>query len=456
MAEKGAYFGTDGIRGRVGEPPITPDLVLRLGWAAGRVLAGDGGHKVVIGKDTRLSGYMFESALEAGFAAAGVHSFMLGPLPTPGIAYLTRTLRAAAGVVISASHNPYYDNGIKFFGNDGYKLDDETEQAIESLLQDGVTELVDGARLGRATRIDDAVGRYIEFCKGSVDRRTDLRSLRLVVDCAHGATYQAAPAVLRELGAEVIPIGDEPDGLNINVERGSQHPGYLCQRVVAEGADVGLAFDGDGDRVVMADHTGRLIDGDGLLYVIAMARAARGQLSGPIVGTQMTNLGLELALQRQLDLGMERAKVGDRYVLQQLVQSDGQLGGESSGHIICLDRTTTGDGIVSALQVLEAMVASQADLADLASGMEYFPQRVINVPVAPGVDATALLAVRHAVAEVEAELGDQGRVLLRPSGTEPVLRVMVEGAESGQVERLAEQLADTVARAAQERAAGSV
>ena len=451
MAGERAYFGTDGIRGRVGEPPITPDFVLRLGWAAGRVLASGGGRKVVIGKDTRLSGYMFESALEAGFAAAGVHSLMLGPMPTPGIAYLTRTLHAGAGVVISASHNPHQDNGIKFFGTDGYKLDDATELAIERRLADGAPELVGCSELGRATRVGDAVGRYIEFCKGAVDRRTDLRGLRLVVDCAHGATYQAAPAVLRELGAEVTAIGNEPDGLNINVDQGSQHPERMCERVVAEGADAGIAFDGDGDRVVMADHRGRLIDGDGLLYVIAAARRSRGHAQGPVVGTQMTNLGLELAL-RELDLGLERAKVGDRYVLERLLQVEGTLGGESSGHIICLDRTTTGDGIISALQVLEAMAASQRPLADLVSGMQYVPQRLVNVPVARGVDVLALAEVRDAVAEVEAELGGHGRVLLRPSGTEPVVRIMVEGVEADRVARLTGQLADRVAEAA-ERAA---
>ena len=447
MGAQRRYFGTDGVRGRVGEAPITPDFVLRLGWAAGRVLASEGGRKVVIGKDTRLSGYMFESALEAGFAAAGVHSLMLGPMPTPGIAYLTRTLHAGAGVVISASHNPHADNGIKFFGADGYKLDDTTEAAIEALL-DRTPELVGSDELGRATRVGDAVGRYIEFCKGAVGRQTDLRGLRMVVDCAHGATYQVAPAVFRELGAEVIVIGNEPDGLNINVERGSQHPEALCERVLAEQADVGVAFDGDGDRVVMADSHGRLIDGDGLLYVIATARVARGQAHGPVVGTQMTNLGLEVALQ-ELGLGLERARVGDRYVLERLLQVDGRLGGESSGHIICLDRTTTGDGIISALQVLEAMVLSGRPLAELVAGMQYFPQELVNVPLPKGVEVLENDEIRGAVAAAEAELGTRGRVLLRPSGTEPLLRVMVEGEDAGQVQRLAQALATEVERQAE-------
>ncbi|ABM62532.1 phosphoglucosamine mutase [Halorhodospira halophila] len=447
MAEERSYFGTDGIRGRVGEAPITPDFVLRLGWAAGRVLAGEGQRKVVIGKDTRLSGYMFESALEAGFAAAGVHSLMLGPMPTPAIAYLTRTLHARAGVVISASHNPHHDNGIKFFGPDGYKLDDATEEAIERLLQDGPPQMVRCEELGRATRINDAVGRYIEFCKGSVQRQIDLRGLRVVVDCAHGATYQAAPAVLAELGADVVVIGNEPDGLNINVDHGSQHPERLCQRVVEASADVGVAFDGDGDRVIMVDRYGRVIDGDGLLYIIATARVARGQVRGAVVGTQMTNLGLEVALQ-ELGLVLERTRVGDRYVLERLLQVGGTLGGESSGHIICLDRTTTGDGLISALQVLEAMVTTGRPLDELVAGMHYYPQRLVNVPVSRGPDVIRLPAVTEAVEEAEHQLGDHGRVLLRPSGTEPLLRVMVEGADEGQVNRLADWLAVTVETAA--------
>ncbi len=448
VTEQRVYFGTDGIRGRVGEAPITPDFVLRLGWAAGRVLVGEGERKVVIGKDTRLSGYMFESALEAGFAAAGVHCLMLGPMPTPAIAYLTRTLHARAGVVISASHNPHYDNGIKFFGPDGYKLDDATEQAIERLLDDPSPQMVPCHELGRATRINDAVGRYIEFCKGSVGRGVDLRGLRVVVDCAHGATYQAAPAVLRELGADVVVIGHEPDGLNINVDHGSQHPQRLCERVVEASADVGGAFDGDGDRVVMVDRFGRVIDGDGLLYVIATARVARGQACGPVVGTQMTNLGLEVALQ-ELGLGLERTRVGDRYVLERLLQVGGHLGGESSGHIICLDRTTTGDGLISALQVLEAMSVTGRPLDELVAGMHYYPQRLINVPVARGVDALSVPAVGEAVAEAERQLGDRGRGLLRPSGTEPLVRVMVEGADGAQVDDLVEWLARAVEVAAQ-------
>ncbi|BAU57758.1 phosphoglucosamine mutase [Halorhodospira halochloris] len=441
------YFGTDGIRGRVGEHPVTPDFVLRLGWAAGRVLAGEGGRKVVIGKDTRLSGYMFESALEAGFAAAGVHTLMLGPMPTPAIAYLTRTMQAAAGVVISASHNPHYDNGIKFFGHNGYKLDDAAETAIEGLL-DSQPDLVSCDSLGRATRVGDAPGRYIEFCKSSIDRQVHLRGLRIVVDCAQGATYQVAPAVLRELGADVIVMGNTPDGLNINVECGSQAPGALQERVVSEGADAGLAFDGDGDRVVMVDSRGRLIDGDGLLYIIAAARRAKGQLNGSIVGTQMTNLGLEIAL-RSMGIGLERTKVGDRYVLERLLQVNGTLGGESSGHIICLDRTTTGDGLVSALQVLEAMVSSERPLSELLDNIEFYPQRLVNVPLLKGVNVLDSPQLREAVNEVESELGERGRVLLRASGTEPLLRVMVEGRDAEQVSSLAEQLAQAAATAAE-------
>lgn len=448
------YFGTDGIRGRVGEHPVTPDFVLRLGWAAGRVLAGEGGSKVVIGKDTRLSGYMFESALEAGFAAAGVHTLMLGPMPTPAIAYLTRTMQAAAGVVISASHNPHQDNGIKFFGCDGYKLDDHTEIAIEGFL-DSQPQLVSCDSLGRATRVGDAAGRYVEFCKSSIGRQMHLRGLRLVVDCAQGATYQVAPAALRELGAEVVIMGNTPDGLNINVACGSQYPGALQQRVVDEGADAGLAFDGDGDRVVMVDSRGRLIDGDGVLYIIAAARRERGQLQGSIVGTQMTNLGLEVALQA-MGIGLERTKVGDRYVIERLLQLKGTLGGESSGHIICLDRTTTGDGLISALQVLEAMVNSGRSLSELVNDMELYPQRLVNVPLIKGVDVLDSPLLKDAVSEVEHELGDFGRVLLRPSGTEPLLRVMVEGRDPVQVSSLAEQLAEAAATAAERAAAYGV
>lgn len=448
------YFGTDGIRGRVGEHPVTPDFILRLGWAAGRVLAGEGGRKVVIGKDTRLSGYMFESALEAGFAAAGVHTLMLGPMPTPAIAYLTRTMQAAAGVVISASHNPHYDNGIKFFGHDGYKLDDAAESAIEEVL-DRQPELVGCASLGRATRIGDAAGRYIEFCKSSIDRQVHLRGLRLVVDCAQGATYQVAPEVLRELGADVVAIGNTPDGLNINVACGSQDPRALQEKVVAEGADAGLAFDGDGDRVVMVDSAGRLIDGDGLLYIIAAARRERGHLQGSIVGTQMTNLGLEIALQA-LGISLERTKVGDRYVLERLLQLRGTLGGESSGHIICLDRTTTGDGLVSALQVLETMVLRGRSLAELVNNVELYPQRLVNVPLAKGVEVLDSPQLKEAVSDAEDQLGKRGRVLLRPSGTEPLLRVMVEGRDLGQVASLAEQLAEVAAAAARQAAVNGV
>ena len=409
---------------------------------------------MVIGKDTRLSGYMFESALEAGFAAAGVHSLMLGPMPTPGIAYLTRTLHAAAGVVISASHNPHQDNGIKFFGADGYKLDDDTELAIEALLDEPLATVPCDA-LGRASRVDDAAGRYIEFCKGAVSRGIGLGGLHLVVDCAHGATYHVAPAVFRELGATVSVMGHEPDGFNINVDCGSQHPGALRQRVLAEGADAGVAFDGDGDRVLMVDSGGGVVDGDGLLYIVAAARAAQHQLQSQVLGNQMTNTGPEHAL-AGLGLRLERAKVGDRYVLERLLERGGTLGGESSGHLICLDRTTTGDGIVSALQVLEAMAHGGRSLAELASGMEYYPQRLVNVPLKPGVDVLSAPALQAAVADAEAQLGDAGRVLLRPSGTEPLLRVMVEGRDAAQVGELADGLAEAASAAAEGATPGGV
>ncbi len=435
-------FGTDGIRGRVGEYPITADCILKLGWAAGRVLTAQGGRKVLIGKDTRLSGYMFESALEAGLSAAGVDILLLGPMPTPAIAYLTRTLHACAGIVISASHNPHYDNGIKFFSGKGEKLSDEIELAIEAeLAKDLVT--VDSGHLGRVARLNDAPGRYIEFCKRSIDLNVELRGLKVVVDCANGATYQVAPAVFAELSAEVVRTAVDPDGVNINVECGSMHPEGLQRKVRECGADVGIALDGDGDRVLMVDEKGEILDGDEIVYIIAGARRRRGMLRGPVVGTVMSNLGLEQAI---VAMGEQflRANVGDRYVLERLRESGGLLGGESSGHIICLDRTTTGDGIVSALQVLEAMVESGRSLHELKQGMSKLPQHMINVPIARGSDVHAAPAVSAAVAEVEAELGSRGRVLLRPSGTEPVVRVMVEGADADLVVRLAQQLADVV------------
>ena len=438
------YFGTDGIRGRVGEGPINPEFVLKLGWAAGRVLGKTPGSKVLIGKDTRISGYLFESALEAGLVAAGMNTRLLGPMPTPGIAYLTRTLHACAGVVISASHNPHEDNGIKFFSGDGFKLPDEVEAEIEAEIDRPLTTVA-SAELGKAKRIEDAPGRYIEFCKSTIPPLMQLRDLNIVVDCAHGATYHVTPRVLDELGARVVPIGVSPDGLNINRGVGSTHLHAVQAAVREHGADLGIALDGDGDRVIMVDDSGAEVDGDELLYVIARSRHRGGMLRGAVVGTLMTNLGLEQALQAQ-GIGLVRTKVGDRYILERLRQEGWSLGGEPSGHIICLDRTTTGDGTVSALQVLAEMVRTGKSLRELRSGLVKFPQRLINVRLASGSADAAIRTpvVQEAVRGVEAELGTGGRVLLRPSGTEPLLRVMVEGEEAGQVERLAGQIAEAV------------
>ena len=435
------YFGTDGIRGRVGEPPITPDFVLKLGWAVGRVLGRDGG-KVLIGKDTRISGYMFESALEAGLSAAGLDTALLGPMPTPAIAYLTRTQHARTGIVISASHNPYHDNGIKFFSAEGTKLPDAVELAIEAELDKPLT-CNDSAQLGKATRLEDAAGRYIEFCKSTFPAQYGLRGLKIVVDCANGATYHVAPAVFDELGAKVTAIGIEPDGLNINDQVGSTHPERLQRTVVETGADLGIALDGDGDRVLMVDRDGKLLDGDELLYIIAMERHQRRALQGGVVGTLMSNLGLEHAFARD-GVPFERAAVGDRYVMERLQAANWQLGGESSGHIICLDRTTTGDGIVSALQVLGAMVASGRSLSELRAGMTKYPQELINVRLERQMDVVGLPVVQAAVAEAEAQLADRGRILLRPSGTEPLVRVMVEGRDADEVARVARELAEVV------------
>jgi phosphoglucosamine mutase len=438
------YFGTDGIRGKVGEFPITPEFVLKLGWAVGRVLArGDGG-KVVIGKDTRISGYMFESALEAGLSAAGVDILLLGPMPTPAIAYLTRTLHADAGIVISASHNPFEDNGIKFFSSDGTKLPDEVELAIEAEM-DKPMEMASAASLGKARRVVDAGGRYIEFCKSTFPNTLNLKGLKLVVDCANGATYHVAPDVFRELGAKVMPLANEPDGLNINVNCGSTYPRQLQEAVLVQGADLGIAFDGDGDRVLMVDHEGELVDGDELLYIIAAARHRQEGVEG-VVGTQMTNLGMEHALQ-QAGIGFERAKVGDRYVLEKLKQCGWSLGGEGSGHLICLNCTTTGDGIISALQVLRAIVEQGKSLHELKSGMSKYPQTLINVRLAEKCDVMVLPAVQQALKRAETQLGSSGRVLLRASGTEPLIRVMVEGEDAALVGQLAEQLAEVVKQA---------
>ncbi len=436
------HFGTDGIRGRVGEGAINPEFVLKLGWAVGRVLAGENAGKVVIGKDTRISGYMFESALEAGLTAAGIDSLLLGPMPTPAIAYLTRTLHADAGIVISASHNPYHDNGIKFFSADGTKLSDEIELAIEAELDQPLV-CVDSSSLGKAERIGDAAGRYIEFCKSTIPSRISLKGVTIVVDCAHGATYHVAPSVFDELGAKVISIGVTPDGLNINEQCGSTHPEALQRAVLEHQADVGIALDGDGDRLIMVDHKGEVLDGDELLYIIARSRMSEGRLEGGVVGTVMSNLGLEVALKRD-GIDFQRARVGDRYVMELLMRDGWMLGGESSGHIICLDRTTTGDAIVSALQVLHAMIRSGLPLHELKSGMTKYPQHMINVRINGKVDLAGSAPIQAAISETEAQLGGRGRVLLRPSGTEPLVRVMIEGEDSAQVVALTRQLAAAV------------
>ena len=436
------YFGTDGIRGRVGELPITPDFMLKLGWACGRVfsrIAGAGEERsiVIIGKDTRVSGYMFESALEAGLVAAGVDVRLLGPMPTPAVALMTRTHRAQAGIVISASHNPYYDNGIKFFNAEGHKLDDAVELAIEQELERPL-ETVDSSAIGKVIRVVDAAGRYIEFCKSTVPDRFTLRGLKIVVDCAHGATYHIAPSVFTELGAEVLAIGVEPDGFNINEGVGSTNTAALAAEVIASGADLGIALDGDGDRVVFVDHRGEVVDGDELLFIIACHRECAG-----VVGTQMSNLGMELGL-KERGIEFVRAQVGDRHVNQLMQQHGWELGGESSGHIICADLATTGDGVVAALQVLVALDSAGVDLASLAAGMNKFPQHMINVGVAGRVDLAEVSGLAEAVAETESQLGERGRVLLRPSGTEPLVRVMVEGENAGQVEELCRTLAARV------------
>ncbi|MEM6052646.1 phosphoglucosamine mutase [Erwinia sp. P7711] len=436
------YFGTDGIRGKVGESPITPDFVLKLGWAAGKVLARNGSKKIIIGKDTRISGYMLESALEAGLAAAGLSAAFTGPMPTPAIAYLTRTFRAEAGIVISASHNPFDDNGIKFFSVEGTKLPDDVEEAIEAEMEKPIT-CVESAELGRASRIVDAAGRYIEFCKGTFPSELSLNGLKIVVDCANGATYHIAPNVLRELGATVITIGVQPDGMNINKECGATDVRQLQARVLAEKADIGLAYDGDGDRIMMVDHLGFKVDGDQILYIIAREGLRQGQLRGGVVGTLMSNMGLELAL-KQLGIPFARAKVGDRYVLEKLQEKGWRLGAENSGHVILLDKTTTGDGIVAGLQVLTAMVRNHMSLHDLCSGMKLLPQILVNVRFSGTTDPLEDETVKTVTAEVEKELKGRGRVLLRKSGTEPLIRVMVEGEDEALVTGLAHRIADAV------------
>lgn len=436
------YFGTDGIRGEVGKGPITPEFMLKLGWAAGKVFAQQGRCRIVIGKDTRRSGYMFESALEAGLVAAGADVQLLGPMPTPGIAYLIRTLRANAGIVISASHNPHFDNGIKFFSSEGKKLPDEIELAIEKKLAEPLV-VVDSSKLGKASRIDDAAGRYIEFCKSSIPPMMDLSGMKMVVDCAHGSTYHIAPFVFEELGAEVIKIGVEPDGININDDCGATQPAALQAAVLANAADFGVALDGDGDRLIMVDHLGEVLDGDEIMYIIAKTRLAKGYLGSSVVGTQMTNLGVEHALNR-LGIDLLRSAVGDRHVIQLMNESGAILGGEGSGHIICADRTTTGDGIIAALQVLEALSRESKTLHELKIDIQKYPQCMINVSLNGSGNFVFNEDVEKAVKAVEETLNGTGRVLLRPSGTEPLVRVMVEGEDLKLVESLALQLSKTV------------
>jgi phosphoglucosamine mutase len=436
------YFGTDGIRGRVGEGPISADFVLKLGWAAGRALAREGHATVVIGKDTRISGYMFESALEAGLVAAGANVRLLGPIPTPGVAYLTRSLRADAGIVISASHNPHYDNGIKFFSAQGEKLDDATEAAIEAALDEPFSTVASDA-LGKAVRIADAPARYGEFCKSTVPRQFDLRGMKIALDCAHGATYQIAPTLFSELGAQIDAIGVEPDGLNINHDVGSTHMQALQAHVLATGAELGIAFDGDGDRLQMVDGAGRILDGDDLLYALALDWKTSGRLRGPVVGTLMTNFGLEKALGEH-GIGFVRAKVGDRHVHQKLVEGQGVLGGETSGHLLCLDRASTGDAIVSALQVLEVLRRRGVSLAQLMGGLHKVPQRTANLRVAPGSRPHETASVQDELGRAQSTLVGRGRAFVRASGTEPVVRVTVEADDAGLMQELLDRLSNAV------------
>ena len=441
MAER-KYFGTDGVRGKVGTNPITPDFVLKLGWAAGKVLATQGSRVVLIGKDTRISGYMLESALEAGLAAAGLSAAFTGPMPTPAVAYLTRTFRAEAGIVISASHNPYYDNGIKFFSTQGTKLPDEVEEAIEAMLEQPM-DCVESAELGRASRIKDAAGRYIEFCKSTFPAHLSLENYKIVVDCANGATYEIAPSVMRELGAEVIEIGTEPDGMNINEKCGATDIKALQEKVLEVKADVGLAYDGDGDRLIMVDHLGNKVDGDQVLFIIAREALREGRLNGGVVGTLMSNMSLELAL-KQLAIPFVRANVGDRYVLEQMQERGWGLGGENSGHIIIADRNTTGDGIIASLAVLTAMATHRLSLNELADAVKLFPQVLINVRFAGGDNPLESDTVKAVAADVEKRLAGKGRILLRKSGTEPLIRVMVECEDGVLAQKCAEEIADAV------------
>lgn len=436
------YFGTDGVRGKVGTYPITPDFALKLGWAAGKVLASQGSRTVLIGKDTRISGYMLESALEAGLAAAGLSAAFTGPMPTPAIAYLTRTFRAEAGIVISASHNPYYDNGIKFFSAQGTKLPDHIEEAIEALLEQSM-DCVESADLGKASRINDAAGRYIEFCKSTFPAHLDLEGYKIVVDCANGATYHIAPNVLRELGAEVIEIGTEPNGININEKCGATDVKALQEKVLETKADVGLAYDGDGDCIMMVDHLGNKVDGDQILFIIAREALRSGQLKGGVVGTLMSNMSLEIAL-KMLGVPFVRANVGDRYVLEKMVEYNWTLGGENSGHIIIADKNTTGDGIIASLAVLSAMVKHRLSLNELASAVKLFPQVLINVHFSGGANPLESKAVKVVATDVEKRLEGKGRILLRKSGTEPLIRVMVECEDGALAKQCAEEIAEAV------------
>ena len=436
------YFGTDGVRGKVGTYPITPDFALKLGWAAGKVLASQGSRTVLIGKDTRISGYMLESALEAGLAAAGLTAAFTGPMPTPAVAYLTRTFRLEAGIVISASHNPYYDNGIKFFSSQGTKLPDDIEEAIEAML-DQPMDCVESADLGKASRISDAAGRYIEFCKSTFPAHLGLDGYKIVVDCANGATYHIAPNVLRELGAEVIEIGTDPNGININEKCGATDVKALQEKVLETKADVGLAYDGDGDRIMMVDHLGNKVDGDQILFIIAREALRSGQLKGGVVGTLMSNMSLEIAL-KMLGVPFVRANVGDRYVLEKMVEHNWTLGGENSGHIIIADKNTTGDGIIASLAVLSAMVKHRLSLNELASAVKLFPQVLINVHFSGGANPLESKAVKVVAADVEKRLEGKGRILLRKSGTEPLIRVMVECEDGALAKQCAEEIAEAV------------
>ena len=436
------YFGTDGVRGKVGTYPITPDFALKLGWAAGKVLASQGSRTVLIGKDTRISGYMLESALEAGLAAAGLTAAFTGPMPTPAVAYLTRTFRLEAGIVISASHNPYYDNGIKFFSAQGTKLPDNIEEAIEAML-DQPMDCVESADLGKASRISDAAGRYIEFCKSTFPAHLGLDGYKIVVDCANGATYHIAPNVLHELGAEVIEIGTDPNGININEKCGATDVKALQEKVLETKADVGLAYDGDGDRIMMVDHLGNKVDGDQILFIIAREALRSGQLKGGVVGTLMSNMSLEIAL-KMLGVPFVRANVGDRYVLEKMVEHSWTLGGENSGHIIIADKNTTGDGIIASLAVLSAMVQHRLSLNELASAVKLFPQVLINVRFAGGDNPLESEAVKAVAADVEKRLEGKGRILLRKSGTEPLIRVMVECEDGVLAKQCAEEIAEAV------------